>query len=57
MNLNIAIALSMVVFFVIFAIYGYLLIGGIIKPKRWHGAILIVLYMLFVFIEYAANLM
>ena len=51
-NLSVNISLSMTIFFILFTIAAYLLVKGVVKPKAYHGAILMCIYFLFVIFEY-----
>lgn len=51
-NLSVTISLSLIIFFIFFTIAAYLLVKGSIKPKSYHGAVLICLYAIFVIFEY-----
>lgn len=51
-NLDTTVSLSVSAFFLVFLVLGYLLAGGRIVARRWHGAILVGLYALFVILDY-----
>lgn len=53
-NLNTIVTLPITIFFLVFLLFGYLLAGGIIKPRRWYGAVMVGLYVLFLVSEYVS---
>jgi cation:H+ antiporter len=52
-HLNVALTVPITIFFLVFTIAAFILASGHIKPKRWHGVIMILIFVIYIATEYA----